>query len=328
MVNKKEKFIPKSDKNQLIINNKPKTPTALHYQKGKVSDGRIALRFFKKDRIIKTLVSKNKKSWDSIKNRNIWDVIYDFGGQNPDQAHIQREVSLTQICRNYFEKLGYKVEEQPYLVENTPDLLITKGKHCCYIEIKAYFGRTIIGEPEVAQVLKYFAISGSDTALTAKIDAGELFPPKFMLITTGKLLSEEKNSLLNGELRDINKEEDISLLIKKKYKKLGKDIGWGRSLEARDTRSIYNFGWKKIKKYYMPDNWGNPNILQLTGVGAEKLDKLIEEDDGNDIYLIPAGVFAHVLTDSGMKSEATIFGRIEKTWMERLVLNRNLINMD
>ena len=66
---RKGKFRSISSKIQLKLDNKTKTPTALYYQKGFVGDN-IALRFFKNEKIIRTLSSKNLKKWNKINNNS------------------------------------------------------------------------------------------------------------------------------------------------------------------------------------------------------------------------------------------------------------------
>jgi Holliday junction resolvase len=322
-------FRPISEKLLLKMDNKPGTPTDLYYQKGFVNN-KIALRFFKEQMIIKTLVSKSVKSWETFEGANIWDVIVELGGQRPFKAHFQREDSLTNIVQNYFQKLGYTIQKQPKLGENTPDLLVTKGKDLAFIELKAYFGKTYVAEAEVAQILKYFALSKQDPVFKAKVESGEINTPKFLFITTGKILSIEKNSLLNGELLKLSVKEQIEF-IKKKYRKYVRELGAARSLEARDTRSIYCFAHQKYEKYQMDSNWCCPAVYQLQS--PISLDLLIENKSNisnqiYDVFLIPAHVFSETLKDAGLLQEQAIFNKIQDTWLERLIVDNNLIKID
>lgn len=330
--NKNQKFRPQfrpvSEKLPLRMDNKPGTPTELYYQKGFVNN-KIALRFFKDQMIIKTLVSKTVKSWDLYDSENIWDIIVELGGQRPVDAHFQREESLTDIVEHYFQKLGYSIQKQPKLGENTPDLLISKGKYLAYIELKAYFGKTYVAEAEVAQILKYFALTKQDPDIKAKIQSGEIFPPKFIFITTGKILSIEKNSLLNGDLLKLPEKEQIEF-IKKKYRKYLKELGSTRSMEARDTRMMYYFAHEKFEKYHMDENWCCPAIHQLKS--PISLDLLIEDkvkidDRSYDVYLVPPAVFSQILQDSELIQEREVFNKIQETWLERLITDKSLIKL-
>ena len=138
----------------LKLTNKWTTPTGLAYQKGMVGSHK-AIQFFRNNKPIKTLVSDRISSWDGRKEENIWNLIYELGGQSPDTARSQREVALTGIMDTYLKSLGYSVTEQPKLLETTPDILAIKGQYSCFIELKAYFGKTLTGEAEVAQIIKY-----------------------------------------------------------------------------------------------------------------------------------------------------------------------------
>lgn len=321
-------FRPISEKLPLRMDNKPGTPTELHYQKGYVNN-KIAIRFFKDQMIIKTLVSKTVKSWDFYNSENIWDVIVELGGQRPVDAHFQREESLTDIVERYFQKLGYSIQKQPKLGENTPDLLVSKGKNIAYIELKAYFGKTYVAEAEVAQILKYFALTKQDPGIKAKIDSGEINPPKFIFITTGKILSIEKNSLLNGELLKLPEKEQIEF-IKKKYRKYLKELGSTRSMEARDTRMMYYFAHEKFEKYQMNENWCCPAIHQLkTAISLDLLieDKVEIEDRRYDVYLVPPVIFSQILLNAGLSQEQEIFNKIQETWLERLITDKSLIQL-
>jgi hypothetical protein len=229
------------------------------------------------------------------------------------------------------------------------------------LELKAYFGRTIVGEPEVAQTLKYFAIIKSNEELNKQIEAGLLYPPKFMLITSGILTLEEDNSLLNGELEKIADIDEKVSYIKSQYKGHLKDLGWTRSLEARDTRSIYYNASSKIKRYYRDNNWGSPNILQLkkpvslidiiednvdseflTAVEVHSADEVHGTEEAHspdineksphnkpfDVILIPADIFEGILLNAGMVRERELFNRIRVTWMERLIFDNNILVYD
>ena len=255
MYNNNKNFQPVSKKIRLKLNNKPRTPTLFMYEKGFVN-GRIALRFSKKGEIFKILVSPKRRSWDYKKTssrsksktdktrdeiKEIWDIISDFGGQTPDQAQAQRENCLTYIVSNYFKKCGYNIEEQPRILENTPDLLITKeikkdnitSKYSCYIELKAYFGNTIVGESEVAQILKYHALF-KNPEVRKSLNADnppDAVKPKFMLITTGNLIPYDKNSFFNGDFSKLENEPEKIKLIKQKYKQHLKKLGWPNNME-------------------------------------------------------------------------------------------------
>jgi hypothetical protein len=351
MYKNNKNFQPVSKKIRLRLNNKPKTSTLFMYEKGFVN-GKIALRFSKKGENFKVLVSKNRKNWDYKKTtsrskgkpdktrdeiRDIWNVISDFGGQTPDQAQAQRENCLTYIVSNYFKKCGYNIEEQPRILENTPDLLITKeekkddvvSRHSCYIELKAYFGNTIVGESEVAQILKYHALfQNPEVRKSTNPDLPlDTVKPKFMLITTGNLIPYNKNSFFNGEFSKLENESEKTKLIKQKYKHHLKKLGWPNNMESNDTRNIYRFAHKKIKKYSLALEMNyNNEILQLKK--PELLHKLIENKNHWEVILIPAEIFADILRLAGLKKELELFKRLGKIWLERLVFGKSLLKFN
>ena len=322
------RFRPVSKKIRLKMDNKPRTPTIFTYQKGYVKD-KIGLRFYKKenkqDNVFKTLISSNKDSWKSKNDLSIWKVICELGGQDPESAQKQREECLMQIVSSYFEKLGYKIEIEPSLNQNTPDMLLTKGKYLCYIELKAYFSKTVVGEPEIAQLIKYFAIPSSDPELSAKITANQIYPPKFMLIHTGNLIPFNKNSLFNEEIREIQSEDNRIKFIKRKYRDHLKKLGRPNNMEGFDTRNIYYNAWRKFKKYYSdPDP--KPNILQLEK--PVSLDELIKKRNSSNVILIPSEIFSQILALSNLKYEKKMFERIQSTWIERLIFDESLLDFN
>lgn len=306
-------FSPVSRRKRLFLENKKKTSTILLYQKGFINDS-IAIRFFLRNKLFKTLIS-SKKSWNEEKDRDIWDLLSEFGGQSIDKARLQREECLTQIVRTYFHKLGYEIEEQPHLNGTTPDILISKknGKYSCYIELKAYYKTTIVGEPEVAQLLKYYVNAQQNTELKKKIENNEAFPPKFILITTGNLIPLENNAIFNSE--DTNQD------IKSKYRKYVNKMGRPRDLEERDAQIIYIFSYKKFKKNYIECK---PKVIQLNK--PQHLDKLIETKNSTEVILIPAGVFAKMLYLANMKKEKILFSRVQKTKLERLLVDKDYLD--
>lgn len=321
-------FRPVSKKTRLKMDNKPKTPTIFIYQKGYIND-KIALRFYKKEnkqeKVFKTLVALKEGSWKTKDDLSIWDIIRDLGGQDPERAQKQREECLMQIVSSYFRKLGFSIEIEPNLNQNTPDMLVIKGKHSCYIELKAYFSKTIVGEPEVAQLIKYFAIAKSDPELSAKIAINQINPPKFMLIHTGNLIPFQKNSLVNGEIRKIQSEDSRIKFIKKKYRIYLKKLGRPNNMESFDTRNIYYNAWRKVKKYSIDLNY-SPNVLQLEE--PKSLDKLIEDTNGYDMILIPSEIFSQILSLSKLKYEKMKFELVQKTWLERLIFDRSIISFN
>ncbi|MHA1728958.1 MAG: hypothetical protein ACTSWY_09525 [Promethearchaeota archaeon] len=326
-------FRPFSKKTRLKLNNKPKTSTIFMYQKGYINN-KIALRLINKktEKVFKTLVSSNKSSWGKNPEKKdtekeIWDIIEKLGGQSREKAQIQREERLTWIVSNYFKKLGYEIEEQPKLKENTPDLLITKkdenGKeiHSCYIELKAYFGETIVGEAEVAQILKYYAIVKNTPELSSQKNH-----TKFMLITSGKLISLQNNAFFNGNLQKMDTENKKIKFIRKKYKIHLKKLGWPNNMEGQDTRNIYRFAHKKIKKYSLGLQLNqSPKVIQpVNQENSGRLEKLIENNE-YDLILVPAETFSNRLYLSGLKTEQKIFNQIRKLWLERLIFNKRIL---
>ncbi len=323
-----KKFKPASKKIRLKIDNKPKTPTIFSYQKGYI-DNKLALRFLKRDKkreiVYETLISPKKDSWESKSDVGIWDVIREFGGQSPEQARFQREECLMEIVRSYFEKLGYTIEFEPRLDHNTPDVLVTKGKHLCYIELKAYFRKTIVGEPEVAQLLKYYSIAQNFSEITEKVAAGEIYPPKFMLIHSGKLIPFSENSLFNGELKEIHSKEKMKKFIDKKYREHLKELGRPNNMESRDTRFIYYKAADKFKKYSV-DFEQPPKVQQLNK--PKRLDRLIEAQNEFDIFLIPSRIFSQILFLANLRHERTKFTRLRNSWLERLILDKSHLDFE
>lgn len=317
-------FKPISKKIRLRIDNRPKTPTIFTFQKGYVND-RLAIRFFKTEKkmeiVFKTLVSPKKQSWESKENISIWDVIVELGGQTPENARKQREECLMKICESYFKKRGYNVEFEPFINQKTPDVLVTKGKHACYIELKAYFSKTVVGEPEVAQTLKYYAEAQDSPEIKTKIEAKEMFPPKFMLIHSGKLIPFQENSLFNGDIKDLETTEKKIKFIDKKYRELVKQLGRPNNMESRDTRFIYYKAAEKLKKYYVEFE-KSPNILHLNK--PHKLDLLIESPNKHEVILIPSRVFSQILYTSNLKFERAKFNHLQNTWLERLMLDKSI----
>ncbi|MBN2155559.1 MAG: hypothetical protein JW776_05915 [Candidatus Lokiarchaeota archaeon] len=315
------KFQPIHKKRPLKLQNKWSTPTGLFFQKGMVNS-HIAIQFFKNNKILKTLVSENEESWVG-KDDNIWDLIIQFGGQSPDHARCQREIALTAIVNTYLKSIGYASLEQPQLNGTTPDILAIKNEFSCFIEIKAYFGRTIVGEAEVAQLVKYYNILQNKPEIMKHFGVKDSIPPKFMLITTGQLPPYNKNSVFNGELFNLPEEKQLEF-IKKKYKDIIKKMGYSKYLEGRDTRNIYKYSWEKYKKQIKYKFATPPRAQQLTR--PRKLDYMIENRHDIDMILIPARIFSQILDLSGLTKEREYFERIRSSWLSQLILDKELIN--
>ncbi len=305
----------------LKLTNKWSTPTGLTYQKGMVNS-HIAIQFFRNNKLLKTLVSETETSWDGRQDKDIWNLIIKLGGQSPDAARSQREVALTAIMDTYLKTLGYKVTEQPKLIETTPDILATKGPYSCFIELKAYFGRTITGESEVAQLIKYYNIVNSNKGIMKNFGLQNSVPPKFILITSGKLPPLKRNSIFNGDLENMSDEKQVEF-IKKKYKEINKKMVYSRYLEGRDTRNIYKFSHQKYKKQIKYKCDISPRVEQITH--PRKLNEIIENSKDVDMVLVPASVFSKILGLSNLKKEKHYFERIRKSWLSQLILDKNLI---
>jgi len=316
-----QKFHPIAKKRPLTLENKWNTPTGLLFQKGMV-DSHIAIRFFRNNKALKTLVSENDTTWVG-RETNIWNLIYEFGGQSPDHARCQRETALTAILHTYLRAIGYTVTEQPQLNETTPDVLAAKGPYSCFIELKAYFGRTIVGEAEIAQLIKYYNIVHSNPEIMKTFGMNSAIPPKFMLITSGKLPAMKNNSLFNGELSSLSEEKQIEF-IKKKYQDIIKKMGYSRYLEGRDTRNIYKFAWQKYKKQIKYKHDIPPRVDFINH--PRKLDYIIENQGSIDMILVPANVFSRILWLSNLKRERFYFERLCKSWLSQLILDKGLID--
>jgi Holliday junction resolvase len=282
----------------------------------------IAMRFFRNEKILKTLISENDNTWVG-QRESIWNLIYEFGGQSPDNARSQRETTLTAIVHTYLRSLGYGAIEQPQLNETTPDILAIKSPYSCFIELKAYFGRTIVGEAEVAQLIKYYNIVHNNPAIMENFGVDTIIAPKFLLITSGHLPSMKNNSIFNGELSSLAEEKQIEF-IKKKYQEIIKKMGYSRYLEGRDTRNIYKFAWEKYKKQIKYKHNIPPRVEYISR--PRKLDYMIENEDGPDMIFIPANVFSRILWLSNLKKERFYFERLCKSWLSQLILDKTLID--
>jgi hypothetical protein len=114
--------------------------------------------------------------------------------------------------------------------------------------------------------------------------------------------------------------------IKKNYKKYLKELGYPNNMEARDTRNIYRFAHKKVEKYSLALQTDfTSNVLQLRY--PKSLDILIESDLKYDVILIPSDLFSELLETAGFKRELTVFNRISKSWLERLIFDRSLLEI-
>ncbi len=314
-------FQPTSKKRPLKLMNKWSTPTGLLFRKGMVNSYR-AIQFFRNNKLLKTLVSERKTSWTG-REENIWNLISEMGGQSPDQARCQREVALTGIMDTYLKSLGYSVTEQPQLNGTTPDILTTKGPYSCFIELKAYFGKTITGEAEVAQIIKYYNIVKSTAGIMKNFGLDNSVPPKFMLITSGRLPSMKHNSIFNGDLIGLSDEKQLEF-IKQKYKDINKKMGYSQYLEGRDTRNIYKYAYDKYKKQIKYKYATPPRVEQITR--PRKLDIIIENSEDIDMILVPAKIFSRILFLSDLKKEQEYFERLRKSWLCELILDKNLLN--
>jgi hypothetical protein len=222
----------------------------------------------------------------------------------------------------YLRSLGYGVMEQPKLLETTPDILAIKGQYSCFIELKAYFGKTITGEAEVAQIIKYYNIVKNNQGIMKNFSIVNSTPPKFMLITSGKLPPLEHNSIFNGDFHNLSDDKQLEF-IKKKYKDINKKMGYPRTLEGRDTRMIYKYAFDKYKKQIKYKYDIPPRVDQITH--PRKLDDLIENTKDIDMVLIPASVFSKMLKIANLKKEKHYFEKIRKSWLCDLILDKNLI---
>jgi len=313
--------------NRLILNNNKPFKTNIFYQIGKINN-KISIRFYKNHKIAKTIIL-NKEIENSstlnekdllieIKN-NIWQIIKENGGQLLTEAHYQREQSLSNIVKEYFRRKNFICIEQPKLENSKPDLLVKKRNNDSikvFIELKAYFGKTFVGEPEIAQLLKYYHYFKNNNDSNSK----------FFLITTGILIKNKENLLLNKNFMKLNIEEKIEQ-VNQKYKKYIKQLKFNPSLEMRDTKRIYKFSFERFKKNYKDEIFSVPKLYRLTK--PIPLEKLIEsESEGYsnaDIFLIPAYTFINLLELENMQKEKELFIKIRNTWIEDLIFDRNII---
>ncbi|MHA1340099.1 MAG: restriction endonuclease [Promethearchaeota archaeon] len=340
----KELFKALSEVKRLYLNNKNQFKTSIFYQIGEINN-KLAIRFYKNRKPIKTLIAEDMQTNFDLKdfmNEDIWRLIEKLGGQTLSKAHFQREESLTAIIKSYFEKKGFVIEEQPKLGEYQPDLLVYKKEDKAkraYIEIKAYFGKTYVGEPEIAQLLKYYQVyhlnnGNNKENLQENVSNEENsknkeknINPKFLLITTGKLIKNKENLLFDMNFRNLKKEKQIER-VKSKYKKYMDELNFVRSLEMRDTKSMYKFAFDRFKKNYIDEIWSIPKMHRLTK--PISLDKIIDPPPNAwyskfDVFLIPAYTFAEILKREKLEKEEKIFQKIRKTWIERMIFDKNLI---
>ncbi|MHA1819613.1 MAG: hypothetical protein ACTSU2_17000 [Promethearchaeota archaeon] len=258
------------------------------------------------------MVRRDLDDWAVYEDKDIWQIIQDFGGQTIDQARMQREACLTKIVRNYFEHFGYEVEEQPKLGENTPDVKVKKEKYLAYIELKAYYYTTIVGEPEVAQILKYYNLALENKEILESLQSKKIFPPKFLLITSGKLVAKSENAILLSE--------NPEALIKSKYKGYLNELGFPRDLEERDAQIIYIYSPKRFKKHKSSII---PKVLQPKR--PQQLTELIEDHNVEPLILVPSEIFSKILIYAGLKREQFIFERLRKTKLERLIVDKTYL---
>ncbi len=285
-------------------------PTPIALQKGVVGD-RAALRIYVDRKIVATRQSETVKIWDDLEGEFGPETLHAFGGQSLFEAQNQRETCLTKVVGNLFTKLGFEHEIEPCLANKTPDLLVTRKDLGWFIELKAFFGSFICGEPEIAQAMEYTRISKNECA-EGKLQQFKV-PPKVMLITTGRLVSR----------RDVafRKRGNAKNHVRSRYFGMIKRLSKSKTLDDRNAMGMYRGAVKKFEKKKF-----NPEAHIYWLYKWEEFMDFLENPDKTDGLLIPERSFRQILHHNDLHDENQYFNRIRNTPLEHLIADKSLLD--
>jgi hypothetical protein len=298
---KKYKFI---DRYQKAYRN-----TRIYYQHGK-KDGKKAVKLFFDGEHIATRFKTRKYRTSGFD-------IQAYGGQDMNAAQMQREECLQEIVKSLFEKLGFTIEIEPQLDRYTPDVLAKKDDLEIYIELKAYHRHNIVGDPEITQTMKYFEMANRVHEKNTEKQNGH--GPRAILFTTGDLIKKEDSYLSNPE-------KNAYRHVKKFYKKRIAPRKYVDSMDKFTSKMMYIHAHKKFKKNRK--------------MGFRKMDVHFPEDlreqyfpdfilapSKYDVLLLDAEILYNMLKREDLRQEAHYFRLIRQARLEKLVLNKNILEM-
>ncbi|MHA1732969.1 MAG: hypothetical protein ACTSU5_13565 [Promethearchaeota archaeon] len=287
--------------------------TSISFQRGLVG-AKAALRVFLDGKVYSTKTSDKIDTWEDFNTLTAAHVLELFGGQDLASAQNQRERCLSDIVCSLFGKLGFETETEPNLGHKTPDIYARRENLAWYIELKAYFGRLLCGEPEIAQALSYWTLSDEKQRKAVKRGARQQFAvtPKAMLVTTGRLVGRKDFALFKP---------NAVKRVRSKYFALANKIGNPKNLDDRDANGIYRSAYKKLGKLKYKKN-GRVYWLYR----PEEFRVILEKPKRTDVLAVPARSFAKVLEAEGLDGERVYFTRIQRTPLEKLIIDASILD--
>jgi translation initiation factor 1 (eIF-1/SUI1) len=244
--------------------------------------------------------------------------LYRSGGQTLMSARRQREKCLETIVERYFNNFGIKVQKQPLLGDFTPDILIKKRNHSCYIELKAFHESYICGDPEISQAMKYFEYIKQNHASQENKDLNSE-TQKVILITSGTLKSPEDVFFNNPKM-------DTHQFISNYYKQKVLPRKRITTLDGLSARDIYRQASKKFKKQFA-NGFSPMRIIFLKEVDISYFPKYLFKVTNFDVLLISSDNFYQILKDANMDSLANKFDLLRRKTLEELIINGKILKI-
>ena len=307
----KGEFVPTSDNIQHVETSLGyPIPTLISYQFGKV-DGKHAIRFY-----INGIEEDTR-----ILNRQISPAhfkLYRSGGQTLMSARRQREKCLETIVERYFINFGIKVKKQPLLGDFTPDVLIKKGNHACYIELKAFHESYICGDPEISQAMKYFEYIKQNHASQENKDLNSE-TQKVILITSGTLKPPEDLFFNNPKM-------DAYQFISNYYKQKVLPRKKIASLDGLSARDIYRQASKKFKRQ-LAQGFSPMRVVFFKEVNISYFPKYLFKVTNFDVLIMSSDNFYQILKNANMHSLANKFDLLRRKTLEQLIIDGKLLKI-
>ncbi|MGV9174051.1 MAG: hypothetical protein ACOC44_15560 [Promethearchaeia archaeon] len=283
--------------------------TRIYYQHGRVN-GRKAVRLFFDGEIIDT-------RYKTSKYRDCQFDIQAYGGQDMNAAQMQREECLQIIVRHLFEKLGFTIEIEPQLDRYTPDVLATKGDLQIYIELKAYHRHNIVGDPEITQTMKYFEMA--NRIHENGENHNSKYPPRAILFTTGDLIRKRDSYLSHPQKKPYRH-------VKRFYKKRIAPRKYVDSMDKFTSKMMYIHAHKKFKKNRKM-GFRKMDVHFPEDLREQYFPDFILQPSKYDVLLLDAEILYGMLKREDLRQEAHYFRLIRQARLEKLVLNKNILEM-
>ncbi|MFO8018363.1 MAG: hypothetical protein R6U96_06985 [Promethearchaeia archaeon] len=299
---KKCKFI---DKYQKAYRN-----TRIYYQHGRINGEKAVRLFFDGEHIATRYKTRKCRSSEFD--------IQAYGGQDMNTAQVQREECLQRIVRHLFRKLGFTIEFEPQLDRYTPDVLANKDDFQIFIELKAYHRYNLVGDPEITQTMKYFEMA-SRVYEDPENGNNNSHSPRAILFTTGDLIRKRDSYLSHPDKKPYRH-------VNKFYKKHIAPRRYVDSMDKFTSKMMYIHAHKKFKKNRKM-GFREMDVQFPEDLNEENFPELILQPSKYEVLLLDAEILYDMLKREGLRQEAHYFRLIRQARLEKLVLNRNILEM-